>query len=502
MAPKQSRAFCFTLNNPTRYDFPKDWFQAKDVVYVVWQVEKGESGTEHLQGYLVTKENPKSKAGFTVKWCKDNLSGKAHFEVRAGTHAQARDYCKKDDTRRQVTIRNALGQPAHGASFDGSFGPWELGQWKDQETTRAEVGERAKKVSLLDVKASIDAGATDAMLWDKHFSAMTRHSASFKAYQLTKQVGERRQPYIILYWGEPGCGKSMKAKEVADKNGGAFWYSSYASNWWDGYNPSQHNVVVLDDFKGNIPHKMLLRMLDRYPLQVEVKGSTVAFNPAIIILTSNDPPNQWYFQDQINYDHSALLRRFDEPFGKIVEMKKDPNYTQAANYNGMPSINDIFADIESGALFNGLEDEVNQAAKAIIDLTDEDFVEDDEEAIALAEQASMAASDYPDDYYDFDEDPDLGEGAQPGGAVSVTADLERDWEARGAEASPRFISARHMLRRTDSSSLVFNTPSDRGPFKKLGTGKVQTELSWAKPAPDKRRKIMVSMANHDDDGDE
>jgi len=137
-----------------------------------------------------------------------------------------------------------------------------------------------------------------------------------------------------------------------------------------------------------------------------------------------------------------------------------------------------------------------------IDLTDDDFVEDDEEAIALAEQASMAATDYPEDYYDFEQDPDLGEGAQPGGAVSITADLDRDFAAAGAEASPRFVSARSMLRRTDSSSLVFNTPSDRGPFKKLGTGKVQTELSWAKPAPEKRRKIMVSMPNHDDDGDE
>jgi len=486
MAPKQSRAFCFTLNNPVRADIPKDWFDAKDVVYVVWQVEVGEAGTQHLQGYLITKENPKSKAGFTIKWCKDNLNGKAHFEPRMGTHKQARDYCTKEESRKMGT----------------GFGPWELGHWKDQDTTRAEAGERAKKVSLLDVKATIDAGATDAMLWDKHFSAMARYSNAFKQYQLTSQVGERRQPYIVCYWGEPGCGKSMKAKEMADKNGGAFWYSSYASNWWDGYNPSQHNVVVLDDFKGNIPHKMLLRMLDRYPLQVEVKGSTIAFNPAVIIITSNHPPNQWYFEDNVNYDHGPLLRRLDAPFGKTIEMKKDPHFKETTLYNNMPPIDDILEDLESGALFNGLEDEVNKAAKAIIDLTDDDFVEDDEEAIALAEQASMAATDYPEDYYDFEQDPDLGEGAQPGGAVSITADLDRDFAAAGAEASPRFVSARSMLRRTDSSSLVFNTPSDRGPFKKLGTGKVQTELSWAKPAPEKRRKIMVSMPNHDDDGDE
>lgn len=503
MAPKQSRAFCFTLNNPSRFDFPKDWYHAKDIVFAVWQVERGTAGgTEHLQGYVITKENPKSKAGYSIKWCKENLNGKAHWEVRMGTHQQAVDYCKKEDTRVKVEVRNALGQPFHARSFDGGFGPWTVGEWKDQETTRAEVGER-RKATLLDVKASIDAGATEGMLWDRHFGQMTRYHNAFKQYQLVSQVGERRQPYIMCFWGEPGCGKSTRAKAIADKNGGAFWFSSAHNSWWDGYNPSQHNVVVLDDFKGNIPYHVLLRICDRYPLQVEIKGSTVAFNPAIIIITSNTPPNQWYFQDNINFDHSALLRRLDKPFGMTIEMKKTAGFQEPPT--DLPSIEDALEDIESGAFFNALDKEVTEAAKAIIDLTDDDFVEDDEEAIARAEQASMAMGEYESDSYEFNE-PDLGDGAQPGGAVSITHALDRD-----LEASPKFVSAR-SLRRTDEASLTFNTPLNRaGTFKKVGPEPVQTVLRFmheGETKDAKRRRlhgqvpIKVSMANHDDDGDE
>jgi len=490
MAPKQSRAFCFTLNNPTRFDIPKDWFDAKDVVFIVWQVEQAATGTVHLQGYVITKENPKSKAGYTIKWCKDNLNGKAHWEARMGTHKQAVDYCKKVDTRQ----KNVQGEYK-------DFGPWTLGEWKDQEETRAEVGQRAKKVSLLDVKESIDNGATELMLWDKHFSAMTRYSNAFKSYQLLSHLGQRRQPYIMCFWGEPGCGKSQRALKIATANGGAFWYSATSHCWWDGYNPAQHNVVVLDDFKGTIPYTMLLRMLDKYPLQVEVKGSTLAFNPAIIIITSNTPPNQWYFQDNVNFDHGAILRRLEKPFGKTIEMKKTPGFKEEGKPDLEP-IDNVIDKIEDGSFYKALEEEVGMPPAQLIDLTDDDFVDDDEEAIARAEQAGLAMGEYETDSYEFVDDADLGEGAQPGGAVSVTADLDRDFEADDPEASPKFVSARSMLRRSDAASLTFNTPLNKaGTFKKIGPEPVQSKLAWVKPADQKRRKIMVSMKdNHDDDG--
>ena len=85
----QSRAWCFTLNNPVRDNIPEDWFMAKDVVFVTWQLEKGsQTGTYHLQGYFITKVNEKSKAGFTKKWCIENLHPKASYETRVSSLRQ------------------------------------------------------------------------------------------------------------------------------------------------------------------------------------------------------------------------------------------------------------------------------------------------------------------------------------------------------------------------------------------------------------------------------
>lgn len=484
MAPKQSRAFMFTLNNPTPATdaLIRGWFESGDVVYVTWQKEKAPStGTLHMQGYVITKANEKSKAGFSLKWCKDNLSPKAHWEVRMGSHKQAEDYCRKKDSR-----------------VDG---PWRLGEWKDQEDTRAEAGERIKKVTLLDVKASIDKGMTDKMLWEQHFGSMTRYSAAFDRYKLITQVGERKQPYVFFFWGPPGTGKSRRALEIADKNGGAFWYNAAGDKaWFDGYNPAQHKVIVLDDFKGNLPYTMLLRMLDRYPMQVEIKGGTVAFNPDIIIITSNTPANQWYFQDNINFDHGALLRRLQHPYGMTMEYKASTNPTVEEPLD-MPALEDIYDDIVEGKLFKQFEEAV---AAPTIDLTADDFVDDDEEAIARAEQASLARGEthsdenYDEDAYDFGDDPDLGEGAQPGGAVSITSDLDRDFDE-----SPKFVSAR-TLRRTDEDSLVFNKPLNKaGMFKKVGPEPVQSILSFKRPTTqdNKKRRIMVSMKDNNDDDD-
>lgn len=46
-----ARNYCFTLNNPT--DREIEALQAADTKYVVYQHERGENGTHHLQGYVV-----------------------------------------------------------------------------------------------------------------------------------------------------------------------------------------------------------------------------------------------------------------------------------------------------------------------------------------------------------------------------------------------------------------------------------------------------------------
>jgi hypothetical protein len=68
----------------------------------------------------------------------------------------------------------------------------------------------------------------------------------------------------------------------------------------------------MDEFAGRIDIVHLLRWFDRYPVSVEIKGSTVPLLATKFWITSNIDPAEWYSnkpevsQEQIN----ALFRRF------------------------------------------------------------------------------------------------------------------------------------------------------------------------------------------------
>lgn len=87
-----SKYWCFTVNNPS--DELKI-INDKDVEYVIYQKEK--VTTVHLQGYIVFY---KKKALSVVKnFFKNKYQIQPHLEMRKGDHQQAKDYCKKSDSR-------------------------------------------------------------------------------------------------------------------------------------------------------------------------------------------------------------------------------------------------------------------------------------------------------------------------------------------------------------------------------------------------------------------
>ena len=93
-ASSTNRSWCFTFNNP-----PEDVVQnisqilseETNIRYACGQLEVGESGTRHIQGYIELKRPARLSA------MRKLLAG-AHFEARRGTRDQARDYCRKEET--------------------------------------------------------------------------------------------------------------------------------------------------------------------------------------------------------------------------------------------------------------------------------------------------------------------------------------------------------------------------------------------------------------------
>jgi len=108
---------------------------------------------------------------------------------------------------------------------------------------------------------------------------------------------------VFVYWGETGLGKSKLAWE----NAGIDAYpKDPRTKFWDGY--QDHKAVVIDEFRGAIDISHLLRWFDRYPVIVEVKGSSTVLRAEKVFITSNIPVEEWYpLIDKSTLD--ALRRR-------------------------------------------------------------------------------------------------------------------------------------------------------------------------------------------------
>lgn len=165
---------------------------------------------------------------------------------------------------------------------------------------------------------------------DEHFSQWCFHNRSFKRYKsLVSQHEQADIPRnfkskVFVFWGATGTGKS---RAVHTSFPGVYVVFSDAAQWFDGY--EGHENVVFDDFNGfSVPISYMLKLLDRYPFTVQVKGGTANWRPRRIFLTSNLSPDHWYM-DACSEHRDALKRRLDVilefPFDNLlINFEYDP----------------------------------------------------------------------------------------------------------------------------------------------------------------------------------
>lgn len=262
----QTRAWVFTLNNPERTspipatEDPLTW----GATYVVFQLERGESGTPHLQGYCLFPSNRRLAA-------LRRLAPKAHWEPRRGSHEQARDYCRKEEGR-----------------VDG---PWEQG----------EQPAPGKRNDLTLAMADVKAGMSERDIAEKYGGTWARNYNALQRYRNLVTDHRNWKTEVTVLYGAAGTGKSRYACENHPRA-----YPFRAGDYWCGYDG--HADVVIDDFTaGCMRYGHALHVFDRYPLIVDVKHGSGPFLARRIVITSNTPPHLWY----PNCPPDALMRRLD-----------------------------------------------------------------------------------------------------------------------------------------------------------------------------------------------
>ncbi len=257
----RARGWCLTVNNPTDED--RLHMENAECRYIVWQREQEADGTEHFQGYI------EFSAPMRFNAVKTMLGGRVHLEVRRGSRVQARAYAMKDDTR-----------------LDG---PWERGDF--------DAGGQGRRSDLHAVAAAISGGSQSSDIADAfpvQYIKFNRGIERLVAHHHAAGARDGSRPVTVeLLVGPTGTGKSRAACE---ENQGAFWLSAPAGAakqvWFDEYNGQ--DTIVLDDFYGWMPYSFFLRLADRYPLQLPVKGAYVKCCALKIVITSNVGPERWY----------------------------------------------------------------------------------------------------------------------------------------------------------------------------------------------------------------
>lgn len=218
-------------------------------------------------------------------------SKSVHLEPRKGSRDSAITYCSKDETREK--------------------GPWEFGQ----RDSRARQGERN---DLSIAWKRLREGATDLQMFDELPHVAFKYQRGIMAARTVLSVPRKAAtpPSIDIYWGDSGTGKTKKAIEESPD---AFILTKPNGNncvWFDGY--TGQSTIIFDEFYGWVPYDLLLRICDRYPLKLQIKGGFVECSATKFIFTSNKKWEDWY--PNID-DKSALERRIRE-FGKVTHFVK------------------------------------------------------------------------------------------------------------------------------------------------------------------------------------
>lgn len=277
MSGNKAKRWCFTINMASDEDRltelacwgfePADgpqgeWHRMRDnIEYLHFQEEQGAQGTHHLQGFLILKKQER------LSWLK-RFHPRAHWEVARGTNKQADDYTRKEDTRVEGGMTMTIG------SLPEQQAPGKSAERLQRAAEELDIIKEGYKRP-----AEVD-------------SYVLMHPGFLTAYNaLTADVlgPNRGEIEVITLVGPPGTGKSYSIQKYAPAHGRCI--CGNGGVWFQG---ATAEIMVFEEFCGQIKLQDMLQFLDPYPMALEVKGG---MRPALykkVIITSNTSPRMWY----------------------------------------------------------------------------------------------------------------------------------------------------------------------------------------------------------------
>ena len=271
----------------------EDDLVSNGVRFIVYQLEEcPETGKPHYQGYIEMVVKIRFKA--LTKLFPSGI----HLELRKGTQRQAIAYCTKEDTR--IAIGARVGQPK-----------------KHRQGARTDLIAFHKAICL-EGKTDLELFHDFPRLTTNHLRVVDRLRSEFMRNRAKRLQDDPQEPTVIILHGDTGMGKTRyiwdrhKFDEVYQVE---FGTGTNSSLWFDDYRGE--DILLIDDFFGNMRLTLLLRILDWYARRVQNKGGYTYIRFKLIYITSNKAPQDWY--TNVPYKSQEALQR---RFSKIIEFKR------------------------------------------------------------------------------------------------------------------------------------------------------------------------------------
>jgi hypothetical protein len=264
------------------------------------------------------------------------------------------------------------------------------GTWMEEGTKHAEdVGGM-----WMSLQQDIESGMRQSDLNMKYFRLFAQFGRGIvQARMECLPPPADRDVKCYLFYGPTGSGKTRRVRKLFGDRHVDDIYAKVQGKWWDGY--MLQPAVLFDDFYGanspgggagggmreasnGLPIDEMLRVMDRYPHQVEVKNGHRWLRNEFIFFTSNHHRDNWYphasealkqaFRRRLPDEHCIYIgyakndprRRHDPaaaavgPMDKFMTLPEPPQFATVADLPLVPREDDDLEGIlRAEGLFEG-----------------------------------------------------------------------------------------------------------------------------------------------------
>lgn len=284
---KRHRAYCFTSFQKEK---PKI---CEQVQYMCFSPEIcPTTKKEHWQGFLFFK----AKDGYSIKKAQKILNGGYTIIPCNGSIEQNINYCGANDYEKdgKKKFKNPL---------------------FEEYGTKPSQG---KRTDLDDLKEEIKKGKTVEQIIMEEPKTYHMYGRTLQKIEdiCVRKLFRTEMPKVIWYYGLTGVGKSHIAYENFDEDT-CYDYDASDNGFWEDYRGQKK--VIINEFRGEIPFRTLLKICDKFPFKCKRKGKgpfPLLCNE--VIITSCKTPEEIYshsLDDEDNIDQ--FLRRC-----KVVKLTK------------------------------------------------------------------------------------------------------------------------------------------------------------------------------------